>query len=243
MNTRRINNFDKAFRIYVISVKTTESVAWLKPAQSKQGRVKVFFFLQKTFSGPPNEDGCHLKNLSMVLRGLRPLAFLEGGEEGESRLNHKINTNKKVTFFCSFNIIIGHTSLPSGHVIKQSHLLVLPLPACVRKRWTLSANRNSHIVNIEEKPTPLFLLWGPKKKIYWGKTQLQDLFGDIKSAISGAGLFRKRPGCSSLEEMNRWESDLAISKTRAKEASWAEMRCLFSVGIDTNSSHKVAVSK
>lgn len=74
------------------------------PEETRQDEDVFFHFLQETFSGPPNEDGCHLKNLSMVLRGPRPLAFLEGGEEGESRLNHKINTNKKVIFFFFFNI-------------------------------------------------------------------------------------------------------------------------------------------
>lgn len=44
---------------------------------------------------------CHLKNLSMVLWGPRPLAFLEGGEEGESRLIIK-STQKTRHFFILF---------------------------------------------------------------------------------------------------------------------------------------------
>ena len=48
----------------------------------------------------------HLKNLSMVLRGPRPLAFLEGGEEGESRLKViKINTKKNMT--SHFDVIVN----------------------------------------------------------------------------------------------------------------------------------------
>lgn len=70
----------KKIILCAISVEKSHNVHGLKNACDKKH--------WRLFSSPQkNQTLCgHLKNLSMVLRGPRPLAFLEGGDEGESRL-------------------------------------------------------------------------------------------------------------------------------------------------------------
>lgn len=164
---------------------------------------------------------CHLKNLSMVLWGPRPLALLEG-EEGESRLVIKSTQTKKQDIF-SFFVITSLVDIvvksyyftystwnmqrPQVNSFYSNNLDQAVSPfgfafTCLFWQETGSVCKQKQtLMNMDRKKTNSTIIssLGEKKNyIYWGGTQLQHLFGDIKSAISEAGLFKRKPGCSSL---------------------------------------------
>lgn len=81
-----------------------------------------------------------------------PFAFLDGGEEGESRLN-KIEYKKTNKVWVVIDIVASSNSSKRRtynayvHVLflsrkqpNKSHLLVFPLPACASRSWPLPAN-------------------------------------------------------------------------------------------------------
>lgn len=79
----------------------------------------------------------HLKNLSMVLWKPRHLAFLEGGEEGESRL--KVIQKKVTTTTLQENM--DYWERQHAATVKHSHLLLLPLLAFIGRRPLLAFNK------------------------------------------------------------------------------------------------------
>lgn len=134
-----------------------------------------FFFLlfDIYFLHPTAVRSCrrrsHLKNLSIVMQEPGPLAFLVGGEEGESRLNKIITTKNKINNKNHFYMTTYAFSLCFDFFCKKcikAHLLVFPLPACTSFRWPLSAK--TEYSHEDRRRETQHLLGRSKTSLLWG---------------------------------------------------------------------------